>query len=94
VELIAVSALPCRPGRRGMLLPTVLTDAELSQIAPPTTVLIGDRDVIYRGGPRATLMRAQQHIPNVCAQLVPNVNHLMTIDCPELLVTEMTKAFA
>jgi len=37
---------------------------------------------------------AQRHIPNVRTQLVPNVNHMMTIDCPELLVTEMMKAFA
>jgi pimeloyl-ACP methyl ester carboxylesterase len=94
VELIALSAVTCRPGRRNMVLPTVLTDDELGQIGTPVTVLIGDRDVIYRGGPSAALSRAQRHIPNVHTQLVPNVNHLMTIDCPELLVTEMTKAFA
>lgn len=94
VELIALSALTCRPGRRNMMLPTVLTDDELSQIGAPVSVLIGDQDVIYRGGPRAALSRAQRHIPSVRTQLVPNVNHMMTIDCPELLVTEMMKAFA
>jgi pimeloyl-ACP methyl ester carboxylesterase len=92
VELIALSATTCRPGRRGMMLPTVLTDDELRQIGTQTSVLIGDRDVIYRGGPSAALKRAQQHIPDVRTHLVPNANHMLTVDCPERLVTEMLAA--
>jgi pimeloyl-ACP methyl ester carboxylesterase len=92
VELIALSATTCRPGRREMMLPTVLTDDELHRIGAQTSVLIGDRDVIYRGGPSAALKRAQRHIPNVRTQLVPNANHMLTVDCPERLVTEMLAA--
>ncbi len=84
--------MSCRPGRREMMLPTVLKDNELRRISGQVTVLIGDRDVIYRGGPRAALARAQQHIPNVRTRLVPNANHLLTLDCPKILVTEMMTA--
>ena len=92
VELIALSATTCRPGRREMMLPTVLTDDELRQIGAQVSVLIGDRDVIYRGGPSAALNRAQRHIPNVRTHLVPNANHMLTIDCPERLAAEMLAA--
>lgn len=94
VELIAVSAKTCRPGRRETMLPTVLTDDELRRIGAQTTVLIGDRDVIYRGGPSAALNRAQRHMPNVRTQLVPNANHMLTVDCPERLATEMLATLA
>jgi pimeloyl-ACP methyl ester carboxylesterase len=92
VELIALSAMNCRPGRREMIVPTVLTDDELRQIGAQVCVLIGDRDVIYRGGPSAAITRAQQHIPNVRTHLVPNANHMLTVDCPERLVTEILAA--
>jgi pimeloyl-ACP methyl ester carboxylesterase len=92
VEIIALSATTCRPGRREMMLPTVLTDDELRQIGARVSVLIGDRDVIYRGGPSAALNRAQQHIPNVRTHLMPNANHMLTVDCPERLVTEILAA--
>jgi pimeloyl-ACP methyl ester carboxylesterase len=94
VQLIATSASTCRPGRRGMVLPTVFSDDELRQINQPVTVLIGDRDVIYRGGPSAALDRARRHIPNVRTQLVPNANHMLTVDCPGLLVAEILAAIA
>jgi pimeloyl-ACP methyl ester carboxylesterase len=89
VQLIALSATTCRPGRRGMLLPTVFTDDELRQIGAQTTVLIGDRDVIYRGGPSAALDRAQQNIRNVRTLLVPNANHMLGVDCPALVAAEI-----
>jgi pimeloyl-ACP methyl ester carboxylesterase len=72
--------------------PTVLSDDTLRRIKAPTTVLIGDREVIYRGGPAAALARAQKLIPNVRVQLVPGANHMLTLDAPELVVNEMTTA--
>jgi pimeloyl-ACP methyl ester carboxylesterase len=72
--------------------PSVFTDDELRRITTPVTVVIGDRDVIYRGGPHAALARAQVFIPNVRTQQQPGVNHLLTLDCPERLITEITAA--
>jgi pimeloyl-ACP methyl ester carboxylesterase len=51
VNLIAVSMLSCR--LRRVTPPSVFTDDELYRITMPLTVVIGDRDVIYRGGPQA-----------------------------------------
>jgi pimeloyl-ACP methyl ester carboxylesterase len=53
--------------------PTRLTDVELRRISAPTTVLLGDREVIYAGGPQAALARAQRLIPNVDARLLSPV---------------------
>ena len=53
---------------------------------PPEVVVIGDREVLYRGGPEAALARAQRLIPNVRAHLVPGANHILTLDCPETVV--------
>jgi pimeloyl-ACP methyl ester carboxylesterase len=94
LNLIAVSMLTSRPLRWLRLLPSVLADDELRRITMPVTVLIGDRDVIYRGGPQAALARAQQLIPNVRTQLLPGANHNLTLDCPNTLITEISRALA
>jgi pimeloyl-ACP methyl ester carboxylesterase len=70
----------------------VFTDDELCRITMPVTVVIGERDVIYRGGPQAALARAQGFIPNVRTQQLPGVNHLLTLDCPERVITEISAA--
>jgi pimeloyl-ACP methyl ester carboxylesterase len=93
VELIAESFMACRPIRR-VLVPTVLTDDELRRIGARVTVMIGDREVIYRGGPQAALARAQKHIPYAQRQLMPNANHTLTLDCPKPVTTEMLAALA
>jgi pimeloyl-ACP methyl ester carboxylesterase len=92
VELLLVNAMSCRPFRQEMMIPAVLTDDELRRIGGQVTVLIGDRDVIYRGGPKAALARAAQCIPNARTHLLPNANHILTHDCPEVLVTQMREA--
>lgn len=93
VKLIVVSMLTSRPFRRPVL-PSVLTDAELRRLTMPVTVVIGDRDVIYRGGPVATLARARRLIPQVSTRSVPGANHMLTVDCPDELITELTRALA
>jgi pimeloyl-ACP methyl ester carboxylesterase len=75
--------------RLGVPSPTVLKDDTLRRINAPTTVLIGDRDVIYRGGPRAALARAQKLIPNVAVSALPGANHWLTVDCPRRLADEL-----
>jgi pimeloyl-ACP methyl ester carboxylesterase len=72
--------------------PTRLTDDELRRISAPTTVLLGDREVIYAGGPQAALARANRLIPGVHARLLPNAGHILTLDAPDVVVTEITAA--
>jgi pimeloyl-ACP methyl ester carboxylesterase len=78
--------------RLGVTSPTVLKDDVLRRISSPTTVLIGDRDVIYRGGPLAALARAAKLIPNVTARALPGANHWLTVDCPRRLADELPLA--
>ena len=81
----------CRPG---VTPPTVLSDDTLRRIAVPTTVVIGDREVIYRGGPHAAIARAHRLIPNVHTHLIARANHMLAIDCPEELADRLIKALA
>jgi pimeloyl-ACP methyl ester carboxylesterase len=71
--------------------PTRLTDDELRGINVPTTVLLGDREVIYAGGPQAALARAKRLIPIVDARLLPDAGHVLTADAPEIVVAELTE---
>ena len=80
--------------RPGATSPTVLKDDVLRRISAPTTVLIGDRDVVYRGGPRAALARAEKLIPNVAVSALPGANHWLTVDCPRRLADELRLALA
>jgi pimeloyl-ACP methyl ester carboxylesterase len=94
MALIVESLMACRPLRREIVAPTVLTDDELSRISAPVCVLIGDQDVVYRAGPEAAAARARRHIPNVHTRILPGANHFQTLDCPDLLVTEMLAAIS
>lgn len=94
VQIIEAGFATSRPFRPGMMkLPTVLSDDELQQLKMPVTVLIGDKDVIYRDGPEATLARAARHIPDVQTRLVPDANHLLTLDATKQVTAEMLAAF-
>ena len=94
VDLIAENFMACRPIRPEIVRPTVLTDDELSRLGGRATVLIGDREVIYRGRPTTVLERARQHIPGAHIRLMANAGHILTLDCPEALVTEILAALA
>jgi pimeloyl-ACP methyl ester carboxylesterase len=91
LALAAASMVSSRPFRREFLPPNRFTDEELRGITAPTSVLIGDREVIYAGGPEAALARAQALIPNVHARLVPNAGHVLTLDVPDVVVAELTE---
>ena len=89
-ERVAVTSMvSLRPFRREFLLPSKLTDDELRRISAPTTVLLGDREVIYAGGPQAALARSQTLIPNVHALILPSAGHILTLDAPDVVVTEI-----
>lgn len=91
-DLIMTALLSSKSLPTGLTPPTVLSDDTLRLIAAPTTVLIGEREVIYRGGPHAALARAQRLIPGARAHLLPGANHMVTVDCPDVLAGELLKA--
>ncbi|BBZ17182.1 alpha/beta fold hydrolase [Mycolicibacterium gadium] len=93
-DLIVTALLSNKPVPTGLTPPTVLSDDALQRIAVPTTVLIGDREVIYRGGPHAAIARAQRLIPDVRTDLIPGANHILTLDCPKELAAELLTALA
>ncbi|MFI5507022.1 alpha/beta fold hydrolase [Mycobacterium sp. NPDC051804] len=93
-DLIVTALLSNKPVPTGLTPPTVLSDDNLRRIAVPTTVLIGDREVIYRGGPHAAIARAQRLIPDVRTHLLPGANHMLTVDCPKELGNEVLTALA
>ena len=93
-DLIVTALLSNRPVPAGVAPPTVLSDDALRRIAAPTTVLIGDREVIYRGGPHAAIARAQRLIPDVRTYLIPGANHMLTVDRPKELGDELLNALA
>jgi hypothetical protein len=84
VELIVESFFACRPIRSEIVQPTVLNDDELGRLPARTTVLIGDSEVIYRGGPAAALARAQRHIHAGRSRLLPHAGHVLMLDCPTI----------
>lgn len=91
-DLIITSLVSCRLLRANATPPTVLPDAALRSIVAPTTVLIGDREVIYRRGPHDALARAQRLIPTVRTQLIPDASHMVTRDNVEGLTAALTAA--
>jgi pimeloyl-ACP methyl ester carboxylesterase len=93
-DLIVTALLSGRILQTGLTPPTVLSDDTLRRICMPTTVVIGDREVIYRGGPRAALARAQKLIPDVSTHLIAGANHMLTIDCPGELLGTLAEALA
>ena len=94
VDLIVAALLSSKSVPAGVTPPTVLSDDTLRRIAAPTTVFIGDREVIYRGDPHASLARAQRLIPEVQAHLMPGANHMLTVDCPQELAEALGQALA
>jgi pimeloyl-ACP methyl ester carboxylesterase len=86
----ATSMVSTGPFRREFLPPTKLTDDELRRISAPATVLLGDREVIYAGGPEAAIARAHRLIPNVHTRLLQGAGHVLTLDAPDVVVAEMT----
>jgi pimeloyl-ACP methyl ester carboxylesterase len=45
--------------------------------------------VIYRGGPRAAIARAETLIPDVQTRLLAGAGHALTLDCPDELADAM-----
>ena len=65
------------------VLPSVFTDDELQQIKTQTLLLIGEQEVIYN--PILAVKRAEQLIPNIKAEIIPDANHGLTMEQPVLV---------
>lgn len=74
--------------------PGLFTDDELRSIRVPTTVIIGEHEVIYKSGPKATLERAKRLIPGVRTHLLPGAGHVLTLDNPSESGRLMLEALA
>ena len=71
----------CRPAT--CLYPTVYTDEELKQIDRPALLLIGDEEKIYN--PQKASQRAQDWMPDLRAEIIPDAGHLLIMDQPEII---------
>ena len=63
------------------MFPTVYTDEELKQIELPTLLLIGSGEKIYN--PPKAVERAQRWMPDLTAEIIPNVGHTLNMEQPE-----------
>jgi pimeloyl-ACP methyl ester carboxylesterase len=83
VEQFVLGMKNFRPRRQIRVLPTVFTDDELRQIKAYTMLLIGGKEVIY--DPEVAVKRAQQLIPNIEAEVIPNASHGLPMEQAELV---------
>ena len=65
------------------MFPTVYTDEELNQIEMPALLLIGAREKIYN--PKKAIDRAQRLMPDLTAEIIPNVGHTLNMEQPETI---------
>ncbi|WMT43057.1 alpha/beta fold hydrolase [Paenibacillus sp. D2_2] len=75
--LMTASYKNCFP-RLG-LLPSVLTDTELSQCAFPTLFIVGEDEVIYRNSIPDVRAKARL-IPEITLATVPKAGHLLSVE--------------
>jgi pimeloyl-ACP methyl ester carboxylesterase len=69
--------------RAASMYPTVYTDEELKQIDHPALLLIGAGDKIYN--PKKAIERAQEWMPHLTAEIIPDAGHLLIMDQPEII---------
>ena len=65
------------------IYPSEIPDAELARIGCPTLVLVGDKEMIYDA--EAATARARRLIPDVVAEIVPGVGHLLGMQRPDIV---------
>ena len=72
-----------------IMFPTVYTDEELEQIELPALLLIGAGEKIYN--PKKAIERAQRWMPNLKAEIIPNVGHTLNLEQPEIINARILK---
>lgn len=66
-----------------IMFPTVYTDSELKQIELPALLLVGAGEKIYN--PKKAINRAQRWMPDLTAEIIPNVGHTLNMEQPETI---------
>jgi len=80
IHLMEMVTKYCAPAT---MFPDVYTDEELKQIGLPVLLLIGAGEKIYN--PQKALDRAQRLMPNLIAEIIPNVGHTLNMEQPEIV---------
>ncbi|MHC4159747.1 MAG: alpha/beta fold hydrolase [Planctomycetota bacterium] len=65
------------------IFPDVYSDEELKQIELPTLLLIGAGEKIYN--PKKAIARAHLLMPNLTAEVIPNVCHTLNMEQPDII---------
>lgn len=89
IHLIEETTRYCSPAT---MFPTVYTDEELKQINLPALLLIGSRDKIYN--PHKAIQRAQNRMPDLTAEIIPDAGHLLIMDRPDMINARILKFLA
>ncbi len=74
------SRIPFRPA---------FSDAEFSGLRMPVLLVIGDREAMYDA--RSAANGAQQLIPHVEVEVIPNAGHMLASDQPEVVAGRVTQ---
>jgi pimeloyl-ACP methyl ester carboxylesterase len=69
--------------RVNMVLPAVLSDAELRAIQAPTLLLIAEHEILYE--PNSTLRTAMTRMPGLKGEIVLGAHHLAAMAQPDLV---------
>lgn len=71
---------------------TLFPEAELRGVESPTLLLVGDQEVIY--DPDSTLTMAARLLPDVEAELVVGVGHLINMERPQFVDQRLLRFLA
>ncbi len=66
------------------MFPTVFTDDELRRIVQPTLLMVGSSEKIYNASD--AVERARKLIPNLNAEIIPDVGHTLNMERPADIV--------
>jgi pimeloyl-ACP methyl ester carboxylesterase len=72
-----------------IMFPTKYADEELKQIDLPALLLIGAGEKIYN--PKKAIARAQRWMPDLTAEIIPNVGHTLNLEKPETINARILK---
>lgn len=67
--------------RINMIMPAVLSDAELGAIQAPTLLLIAEHEILYE--PQSTLRTAMTRMPGLEGEIMPGAHHLAAMSQPD-----------
>ena len=80
IHLMEMVTRYCLPAT---MFPTAYTEEELKQIELPTLLLIGAGEKIYN--PQKAIDRARRWMPDLTAEIIPNVGHTLNMEQPETI---------